>query len=178
MANFGQQLIQRLGFGTRIQATGEIEEKLAGVTIDWSTVVAASTDTVIAPSFSSTATTPISTADQMANGYVRAGEKFLRYGTFLCRITGSSVATQNGKFAPYGSTTGLNGGSLLKTKGDMFPLNVTVFESDPHSDYCPVIVAGQVWKARLVQNGTGAANTLAGPTQAEIDAALSGIIYV
>ena len=176
MASFGQQLIQRLGFGTRVQATGEIEEKLAGVTIAWSAITAASVDTVIAPSFSSTATTPISTADQMANGYVRAGEKYIRYGTFLWRITAATDATLVGKFVPYGVTVA--GGSYAKSKGNLFLLNTSVFESDAHSDYCPVIVGGQVWKARLVQNGAGAADTVAGPPQAEIDAALSGLIYV
>lgn len=173
MATFGQRVVERTGSRYAVSASNE-GEKIAGVTIAWTTVIAASVDAVVLPSYGSVVGTSFSDYNQGADSYVYAGDKFLRLGTVLCRISGGTLA---GKFAPYGSVTNLGGGTLLKSKGDMFVVNRTVFEKVSGSDHCPVIQSGDVYKARLVQNGTGAADTLAGPTLAEFNTAFPAITF-
>jgi hypothetical protein len=176
MASYGQTITNKFATGVHVSANERYEEKVAGVTIDWSTVIAPTVDGVILPSFSSTATTPISSSQQQAAGYFTAGYKYMRLGTVLCKISGGTKA---GFFAPYGAGAGvLGGGTLLKTRGNMFVLNSNVYETDPGDTHCPVIESGKVFLERIVQNGTGAADTLAGPTKAELDSAFPGFLYV
>lgn len=175
MASFGQKAVEKVGGRYQVSASGkELVEKTGGVTIYWGAVTAASVDAVILPSYGSVVGTSFSDYNQAADSYVTAGDKYIRLGTVLCRISGG---TQAGKFAPYGSTS-IGGGTLLKTKGNMYILNRTVFEKVNGSDHGPVIEGGKVFKARLVQNGTGAADTAAGPTLAELEAAFPTILYV
>jgi hypothetical protein len=174
MATFGQRVVERTGSRYAVSASHE-GEKIAGVTIAWTTVIAPSVDAVILPSYGSVVGTSFSDYNQGIDSYVYAGEKYLRLGTVLCKIVGGTLA---GKFAPYGSVTNLGGGTLSKAKGDMFILNRTVFEKASGSDHGPVIQEGDVFKARLVQNGTGAADTLAGPTLAEFNTAFPAILFV
>lgn len=175
MATFGQRVVEKVGGRYTVSASGKhLVEKDAGVTIYWGAVTAAGSDAVVLPSYGSVVGTSFSDYNQAADSYVTAGDKYIRLGTVLCRISGG---TQAGKFAPYGSTS-IGGGTLLKTKGNMYVLNRTVFEKVSGSDHVPVIEGGKVFKARLVQNGTGAADTTAGPTLAEFEAAFPTVLYV
>ncbi len=175
MASLGQRVVQKVGGRYQVSASAKhLVEETAGVTIHWGAVTAASVDAVILPSYGSVVGTSFSDYNQAADSYVSAGEKVIRLGTVLCRISGGTAA---GKFAPYGSTS-IGGGTLLKTRGNMYILNRTIFEHVAGSDHGPVIEGGKVYKARLVQNGTGAADTAAGPTLAELEAAFPTILYV
>ena len=172
MATFGQRVVEKVGGRYTVSAAGNITEKTAGVTIYWGAVTAASVDAVVLPSYGSVVGTSFSDYNQGADSYVTAGDKYLRLGTVLCRLSGGTAA---GKFAPYGSTS-IGGGTLLKTKGNMYILNRTVFEKVSGSDHCPVIEGGKVFKARLVAFA-GSADTAAGPTTAEFDAAFPTVLY-
>lgn len=175
MATFGQRVIEKVGSRYSVSADGNPDVKAAGVTVAWATITAASVDAVVLPSYGSTVNTAFSDYNQGADSYVTAGEKYLRLGTVLCKISGGTYA---GKFAPYGTAGGsLGGGTLLKTKGNMYILNRTVFEKDSGSDHSPVIEGGKIWKARVV-GFAGSADTSAGPTTAEFEAAFPNCMYV
>lgn len=175
MATFGNRVIEKVGSRYSVSAEGQPKSKVAGVSIAWATVTAAGADAVVLPSYGSTVNTSFSDYNQGADSYVEAGEKYLRLGTVLCRISGGTYA---GKFAPYGTAGGsLGGGTLLKTKGNMYILDRTVFEKDSGSDHYPVIEGGRIWKARVV-GFAGSADTAAGPTTAEFEAAFPTCLYV
>lgn len=127
-----------------LSADGRPRAKLAGVTIDWSTVAAVSGSDV-------------TVADGLV---VKIGEKYLRYGQVITRITAS------GKYGPY--DPGASDGRELMVRGRCFLLNVTALELDTGDENPEAIYGGQVWRARIIQS-EAAAHTLAlGPTFAEL----------
>lgn len=132
--------------------------KVGGITVDWGTVGAAG----------GASTLPDQTP-------VVAGEKVLRFGQTLCRITAT------GKFGPYDSAA--SDGRQLLVPGDCFVLNRTVKENGfganintGATDHPQVFDGGTVWKARILMT-TGTHSLAAGPTVAEFMAAFPRIGY-
>jgi hypothetical protein len=123
--------------------------KTGGVTIDWTTVTAVS-----------------GSAATLADGTVVAiGDKYLRYGTILDKITAS------GKYGPV--DTAASDGREAMARGDSFILNETVVESEVGSDHVPCFDAGLVFEDRLLTNeNVGSADN---PTRANVLTAFPGI---
>src|SRR5690242_6738712 len=66
---------------TRVSADGEPRYKAGGITIDWTnTVTAVASNDAVLPDGS----------------IVKVGQKYLRYGQILCKITSSTVQTFTG----------------------------------------------------------------------------------
>jgi hypothetical protein len=91
---------------------------------------------------------------------VQIGEKALRYGQVLTKITAS------GKYGPY-DPAAVDGRQTL-TNGEAFILNETAREDDVASDHPAVIAGGLVFLSRIIQSGGGAASLAAGPTLANL----------
>lgn len=149
MATYGYKEVQRVGSGIQVLVHGkDVNWKVGGVTIDWAAITAESADREIRPA-GETVNTNFLSSNAPADDYVYAGEKFIRYGTVLCRISGG---TYDGYFAPYGSTS-IGGGALLKTRGNMYICNMSVHDGDVASDHAHgVFEGGTVWKYRLLAN--------------------------
>lgn len=130
MGSFGQETYDSIGYGITVTADGAPKAKAGGVTIDWDSV----------PAFAN---------DAEFEGFqkVKSGDKFLRYGTILVKITAASDATKVGKFTVYGATVA--GGTLSEARGDIFILNESVNEDDHASSHPAVIDGGRVYKERL-----------------------------
>jgi hypothetical protein len=154
MSTFGRQSILTVGHGVKLTADGRPQYKQAGVTIDWSTVAAVAGADVTLP-------------DGVT---IVIGEKYLRYGQVITRITAS------GKYGPYDPAAA--DGRQTLTQGAAFLLEETVKENDLHSDHPPVVDGGRVWQLRLIQSGVGAASLAAGPTLANLLATFPGIRMV
>lgn len=139
MSTYGPNTIYQGGRGVMALKTigGDYAPKVGGVTIDWATVVAVSVDTTLAD-----------------GRVVKAGDKYLRYGQVLTRITAS------GKFGPYDAATPATDGRQTLTPGECFILNETVVMSDPGSDHPAVFDAGTVYRERItdVTNAPSIAN--------------------
>ncbi|HNC59273.1 MAG TPA: hypothetical protein PLP33_27850 [Leptospiraceae bacterium] len=151
MAGYGYKEIQRVGNGIQVLVHDkDTNWKVGGVTIHWGAVSAETADPYreVRP-YGETVNTNFLSSNSPADDFVYKDEKFIRYGTVLCRISGGTV---DGYFAPYGSTS-IGGGTLLKTRGDMFVSNVSIHEGDTASDYgFGVFEGGTVWKYRLAAN--------------------------
>ena len=146
MSSYGYKEIQKFGQGIQCLANRDNASwKAGGVTIFWDAITAEASDREIRPAGETVNTNFLSSASP-ADDYVYAGEKYIRWGTVLCRISGGSAA---GKFAPYGSTT-IGGGTLLKTRGNMYIVNQSVHDNDYNSDHVP----GGVFEAGLVYKNT------------------------
>jgi hypothetical protein len=138
--------------GVPIQLTydGHPEWKAGSVTIDWSTVAASGTDTVIA-------------SEQLT---ITAGQKYLLTGQVLCQITAT------GLYGPYDPAAA--DGRQTPTAGKCGLLNKTVIQNGvlgittKDNDNTNVIVGGRIWAARAVQAGTGTASLAAGPQLATL----------
>lgn len=153
MSGFGTREIAKGGRVVRAGATGLVDYKPGGVTIDWSVVPAvAGADKTL-------------TDDRV----VKIGDKYLRYGQVLAKITAS------GKYGPYDATA-LDGRQTL-TRGSCFILDETVLESDPKSDYAPggVFDGGWVYKARMQNN---ADDLTLNPAVADIETAFPTLKWV
>jgi len=126
MPSYGPTTIYQGGRGVMaLKVVGaDTQWKVGGVTIDWATITAVSVDTTLAD-----------------GRVVKAGDKYLRYGQVLCRITAS------GKFGPYAS--GAADGRQTLTTGDCFILNETVVYSEPGSDHPAVFDGGNVYVERV-----------------------------
>jgi hypothetical protein len=124
--------------------------KTNGVTVDWAhaSLVAVAVETTLTD-----------------GTVVKVGDKYIRYGTILAKITAS------GKYAP--SKTGAADGTQTLTRGSCFVVNQTILESDLGSDHPPVFDRGEVWMDRVVTNENvgGATN----PTEASFLTAFPGI---
>lgn len=131
MSTFGLVTLERIGRSPQVSADGNPRAKVGGVTIDWSTVTAATVDTTYE-----------------SNDFVLSGDKFIRYGTVVCKITAS------GLYGPYNA--GASDGRQTLTKGNCYVINESVHQTDPHSDHPSVIDGGRVWKQRLFVVGAGA----------------------
>ncbi len=150
MAGYGYQTVEKIGGGIQVLAHGkDVNWKVGGVTVFWGAITAESADRVVTPAGESYTSNFLS-SNASPDDYVQAGDKFVRYGTFLCRISGG---TADGFFAPYGSTS-IGGGTLLKTSGNIYICNQSFRESQEHSDYAPggVFEGGTVFKYRLLMN--------------------------
>lgn len=150
---FGRQQILTIGHGVKVTADGAPEFKHIGVTVDWTTIAAVGADTTFQDGV-----------------LVAAGEKALRYGQVLTKITAS------GQYGPY-DPAAVDGRQTLAA-GSAFIVNETVKENDLHSNHPPVIEGGKVWQARLLQSGVGAASLAAGPTLAALLAVLPRLTLV
>jgi hypothetical protein len=130
-----------------------------GITIDWATVAAVGTDTVT------------STPEGIT---VKAGQKFLRYGQVLTKITAS------GKWGPY--DPGAADGRQTLARGNVCVLNETLLENgilgftNRQTNHPLVFVGGLAFKARLLAT-TGAASLAAGPTFATLEPVLPQLRY-
>lgn len=150
MANtYGYSEVQKVGGGIQVLANAkDVNWKVGGVTIYWGSVTAEAADREIRPA-GETINTNFLSSNSPADDYVYAGEKFIRYGTVLCRIDGG---TETGHFAPYGSTS-IGGGALLKTRGNMYVCNLSIHDGDVASAHARgVFEGGTVWKYRLLAN--------------------------
>lgn len=154
MGSYGRELITRVGKGIKVSADGNPLCKAGGITIAWPAVTAQSGDAEIRPE-GETVDTNFLTNNSPADDYAYDGEKYLRYGTVVCRISGGTYA---GKFAPYGSTP--SGGTLLLTKGDMFILNQTIHEYDYSSDHGGQPIYGGLCFRNRIQANYGSIQTI------------------
>lgn len=150
MATFGTRTLETGGRGVQVSADGNPRWKAGGITIDWSTVTAVTEDT---------------TLDD--GTIVKNGDKYLRYGTVLSRITASNK---------YGEClTNLSDGRETVTnavRGRAYILNETVVYSEPGSDHPAVFDGGLVFKGRLLINGSNQ------PTEANIETMFPAITFV
>lgn len=106
-----------------ITADGKPLWKQGGITIDWSTVTALGSDTVV------------------DGRTILTGDKYIRYGTPLGKITAS------GKYGPI--DTSVVDGRQTMTRGAVYILNETQVLSDENSDHPPVLEGGLVYRDRL-----------------------------
>jgi hypothetical protein len=144
MSTFGRVSLGTVGRSVKVTADGNPEMKAAGVTIDWSTVAAV-------------AGADVTLEDGVL---VKIGEKFLRFGQVIAKITAS------GKYGPW-DIAAADGRQLL-VQGDAFILLETVKENDLHSDHPPVLYGGLCFKSRIIQSGVAAHTLALGPTLAEL----------
>lgn len=149
---YGRQVFATVGHSIKVTADGEPEAKIGGVTIDWATVAAAGA--------------PATLEDGVV---IETGDKYLRYGQFLAKITAS------GLYGPY--DPGAADGRQTITKGEFFIVNGTVKEADSKSNHPEAIFGGLVFKDRLIATA-GAASLAAGPTFANVEANLPRLVYV
>jgi len=140
MTTFGRTTLGTTGSGVRVSADGEPEAKPGGITLDWSTVTAVTSDTTYNDGI-----------------VVPSGQKALRYGQILCKITASGAS--QGMFGPYAS--GASDGRQTLTRGSCYILDETVLErnalgfASPPSDHPAVIEGGLLWRDRLLIGGAG-----------------------
>lgn len=145
-------------FDTHVSADGNPILKAGGATIDWSLVAAASGDTTLAD-----------------GSVVRDGQKYLRYGQVLTKVTAT------GFYAPYDSA--LTQGSQLIAQGSIYVLDQTVLQYPSGSSLLGgvndqiggLIEGGSVWLDRIIQAGSGSHSKAAGPTLAELLAAMPNL---
>lgn len=144
MGSYGLETFDKIGAAITLSADGAPKAKAGGVTIAWAGVPALSADYT----FKDT-------------DYAYSGDKVIRYGTVVCRITAATDPTEIGKFMPYMASPG--GGRTLSTaKGDVFAINETVKMSDPQSDFPSAITGGRVYQRRLLVVGYGDGTKIGG----------------
>lgn len=147
MASFGRAIFETVGRSIQVTADGKPEMKVAGVTVDWALVTA------------------VSGSDQtyLDGVVVKIGEKALRYGQVLCKVTAT------GKYGPYDFAA--SDGRQTPAHGDIFIVNETTREDEVASDHPPVLYGGLIFKSRLI--ATAGTHSLAnGPTYTELLAAM------
>jgi hypothetical protein len=95
MPGYGRQVLGNTGYPLYVLASdpSEADWKLIGITVDWSTVAAVS---------GSDATLP-------DGNIIKVGQKYLRYGQVLCRITNRPSQTVTETGSPTGGTFTLTG---------------------------------------------------------------------
>jgi len=161
MPSYGPKtLTLKTSNGLRVSADGQPEWHSVGITIDWATVVAVSGS-------------PVTLKDGII---IPIGEKYLRYGQVLTRIT------SGGKWGPY-DPAAADGREVL-TRGAVVLLDQTVLEkgmiaglsNSPASDHPGVIEGGMVWFDRILQSGVAAHTLALGPTKVEFLAAFPRIL--
>lgn len=151
MAKLGANpLSDTLARGLQLLCSHDSLWKAIGITIDWSTVAA------------------VSGADVTLKDDTKVvvGDKYLRYGQVLCKITAS------GKYGPYDPAAA--DGRQTLARGDAVILNATIVLSElgnRDEEHFGALEGGSVWKDRLVQAGTGTASLAAGPQLAGLLAA-------
>lgn len=153
MATFGRSIFENVGRSIQVTADGKPEMKAAGISIDWSTVTAVSG----------------SDATYLDGVVVKVGEKALRYGQVVCKITAS------GKYGPYDFAAA--DGRQTPAHGDIFIVNETFREDEAASDHPPVLYGGLLFKSRVI--ATSGTHSLAnGPTYTELLAAMPRVQFM
>lgn len=149
MPGFGTQALSAIGGALQVAADGEPARIASGITLDWATITAAAA--------------AVTYNDGVA---VAIGEKALRYGQVLTRITATS------KYGPFDSAA-VDGRQLL-VRGAVRINNTTIKENTVGvaTDYPDVISGGIVWKERLLVGGAGQ------PTLVNLETALPLLRYV
>lgn len=153
MGSYGREELYKIGAtGLTVTADGAPVAKVAAATLAWDAVPAHD----------------VAERTFKHDDFVDSTEKFLRYGTVICRITSSTTASEVGKFMPYMTGT-LSGGNLINTlaavggitrvqslaEGDVFVINESIHQGDRNSDYPVAIDGGRVYKRRLLVVGYG-----------------------
>lgn len=155
MGSIGTTALRSFGRFLGVIASGVPRYKTGGITIDWATVTAVSGDTTI----------------DGDGRIVLDGQKYLRYGTVLCKITAS------GKYGPYKSDAA--DGRQTLTRGFCFILDKTVIkEQDLHSDHPGEVFdgcSGAVYMDRIASDLEGPADN---PAKSSILTAFPEISYV
>lgn len=136
---------------TRVSADGKPKYKPGGVTIDWDKVTAINADATLTD-----------------GSVIKSGQKYLRYGQVLTKITAS------GKYGPYDPS--VTDGRELLTRGRVYILDETLIQYNAGSsglgaanDHAGgVFEGGLVWIDRVLHSGTGTHTLAAGPTLAEV----------
>ena len=153
---YGRQVLNTSGRPVMVLADlGDADWKPGGVTIDWTTVSAATSDTTLAD-----------------DTIIPSGQKGLRYGQILTKITAT------GLFGPYNS--GVSDGRQTLARGAAYILNETVLEhgalagTPSNNDNQAVIEGGLVWKARLLTDPSG---TTTLPSTAAFEAVFPRVRY-
>jgi hypothetical protein len=136
MSSYGIETYDKIGAGITVGAGGDIEAKSGGITVDWASISAFGADAVF-----------------LNEDYVKAGEKFIRYGTVMCRIMAATDTSKIGKFVPHG--TSVSGGTLASVgagtaRGNWYILNRSVHEEDRMSDHPEAIEGGSVYQSRVI----------------------------
>lgn len=138
MSSYGQETFEKIGSGITVSADGSPIAKAGGITIAWEAIAAFAKD-----------------ATFESYDYVKAGEKYLRYGTVMVKVASGTAA---GKYVPYGlpavTTIAPTFGSVAK--GEAFILNCSVHENDRVSDHCEAIDGGRLFKKRIRMTGNTA----------------------
>lgn len=151
---FGMNQIASVGQGQRALAAPETARfKAGGITIDWSTVNAVSGSDV--------------TLDD--GDVILIGDKYIRYGTVVSRITSS------GKFGPADTTATGTGREIVTNavRGDSFILDRTVKLSELGSEIVGCAFdAGLVFRDHLNIGGSGQ------PTEANVETMFPGVSFV
>jgi hypothetical protein len=144
---FGRNTVETAGRSIQVSADGRPEFKAAGVTVDWALVGAQTGSDVT----------------WLDGVTVHVGEKALRYGQVLCKVTAS------GLYAPY--DPGAANGQQLLARGDCFIVNESIREDELNSNHPPVFDGGLCFLSRILQTGVAAHTLAGGPTLAELLAA-------
>jgi hypothetical protein len=144
LGTYGRTSVAGAGTSVEVSADGAPEAKTGGVTIDWATVAA------------------VAGADVTWNDgvTVKIGEKGLRYGQVITKITAS------GKYGPY-DPAAVDGRQTL-TKGEAYILNRSALQLEPKDEHPEAIFGGRVFWDRIINSGGGAASLAAGPTEANV----------
>lgn len=126
---------------------GRPEVAAFGVQVDWATVTALGSDTTFPDGI-----------------VVPAGEKVLKPGQLLLKITSGGSA---GKYGPYDPDA--TDGRQTLTRGEAVLVNQLVHE-DEYEWSLPGggVIGGKVWYDRLKHNGTTTGTKAAGPTLANL----------
>jgi hypothetical protein len=141
---FGRNTIETAGRSIQVSADGRPEFKAVGITLDWATIAAV-------------AGSDVTWLDGLV---VKVGEKGLRYGQVVTKITAS------GLYGPY--DPGAVDGRQTLARGDCFVVNESIREDELNSNHPPVFDGGLSFVSRIIQSGGGAASLAAGPTLANL----------
>lgn len=154
MSTFGRTVLATGGRILRAAADAMIRRKAGGWTIDWTPIAAV-------------AGAPVTLSDGTV---VAIGDKYIRYGTVMCKVTGAGQGNTVGKYCPYLSTA--TDGRQTLTRGSCFICNETVVQSQPRSDHAgEPFDGGKVWLARLT-------DIAANPTQTNMETAFPMVVWV
>jgi len=152
MATYGRQVLTQTGQPVQVAADSRPEWKTGGITLDWTTIAAVTSDTTLAD-----------------GTIIKNGQKGLQFGTILTQITatglyGPAITTAtDGRQTLGRTTTVILNESLLQSGFDQL---VAVA-----SDHPGVLTGGRVWKARIQAGGTNQ------PTFAQLEAAMPRLDY-
>lgn len=154
MPGYGVSTIANYGRSIMASADGAPRWKAGGITIDWSTVTAVAADVTLAD-----------------GRVVKAGQKYLRYGKVLTKIT------TGGKFGPY--DTAASDGRQTLTRGNCFILNETVImDQDLHSDHPAVFDGGRVFEDRVTDIVDVSTHQIANPSLTNLNTAFPAVTWV